>query len=585
METKSSVFLAFQGGGAKGVVHAGALLAVNELGLDIKGVSGTSAGSMIAALIAAGYNGVDLVDPINESHLFETITPKFGIHRATDIFSESAWTWLKRARQMPAALSAIQKKISKLKSLPLLGHLLGKPGAALAASVFLLIIVAYPLAAQIVTVVSIAAWLGAYFLAKRLSRGVSSVVAIRRLIDGAIAHKMGLSKQNVTFRDLADAGGIPLKIVATNVSGECLELFCNDRTPDTPIADAVAASVCLPIIFIPWRFHFRRITETMEFQTAGTFFDGGLMSNLPAWPFDEERLLFPEATTIALGIGATEPKSQEDNAKHWLSSIINAIVSGTGEIHTRAVGKIIKIPLKCELTLLEFDAPISKIYEEVIRSRDQVKRQLRQELTVYPRLMKEATNTLQAAITAILKMYEGRWYSEPLANQTIRVALATQRSGAMNTLSLVYSAGYTHYHPDSRLTLPLSGSFAGAAWKEGSIVATAPFSNDINMHAKDKIWEKIQWVMCIPVYPPSMKLIVPVEGDSAKPPMIGKTGNEIAKTRPFVIVIDGTMPFDDSLENAAEELVECLERIEQSAVKYLQDKKLDQILQGSNSWL
>ncbi|WP_404942478.1 hypothetical protein [Pseudomonas fluorescens] len=31
--------------------------------MDIKGVSGTSAGSIVAALVAGGFNGIDLADP------------------------------------------------------------------------------------------------------------------------------------------------------------------------------------------------------------------------------------------------------------------------------------------------------------------------------------------------------------------------------------------------------------------------------------------------------------------------------------------------------------------------------------------
>ena len=43
------------------------------------------------------------------------------------------------------------------------------------------------------------------------------------------------------------------------------------------------------------------IFRPFEFGSS-LFLDGGLVSNLPAWPFDEERALDPDALTIAVEI-------------------------------------------------------------------------------------------------------------------------------------------------------------------------------------------------------------------------------------------------------------------------------------------
>jgi predicted acylesterase/phospholipase RssA len=53
--SKLVAYLVFQGGGAKGISHVGGLAAVNELKLTIGGVAGTSAGAIVAALVAGGY--------------------------------------------------------------------------------------------------------------------------------------------------------------------------------------------------------------------------------------------------------------------------------------------------------------------------------------------------------------------------------------------------------------------------------------------------------------------------------------------------------------------------------------------------
>lgn len=61
--TARPIFGIFEGGGAKGVAHVGALAACEENGFYFVGVAGASAGAIIATLIAAGLSASDLLDP------------------------------------------------------------------------------------------------------------------------------------------------------------------------------------------------------------------------------------------------------------------------------------------------------------------------------------------------------------------------------------------------------------------------------------------------------------------------------------------------------------------------------------------
>ncbi|URN91721.1 MAG: patatin-like phospholipase family protein [Pseudomonas protegens] len=108
---KSPVFLALQGGGAKGIVHIGGIAALEELNFDIRAVSGTSAGSMVAALIAAGFNSKDLVDPDGKKHFFGT--KLFGKEKGqlkyskpTHLFTRRGWFTIKSAVLLGKALKA-----------------------------------------------------------------------------------------------------------------------------------------------------------------------------------------------------------------------------------------------------------------------------------------------------------------------------------------------------------------------------------------------------------------------------------------------------------------------------------------------
>mgnify|MGYP003305455056 CR=1 FL=1 len=47
--------IALSGGGIRGIAHAGVLKALEDNGIEIEAIGGTSAGSIVAALYAMGY--------------------------------------------------------------------------------------------------------------------------------------------------------------------------------------------------------------------------------------------------------------------------------------------------------------------------------------------------------------------------------------------------------------------------------------------------------------------------------------------------------------------------------------------------
>ncbi len=80
----------FSGGGVKGVALVGAYHAIEERGLQFKRVAGTSAGSIVAALIAARYSSKEILQLIDELDL-----SNFLDSRSTLIPTPVAkWFWL-----------------------------------------------------------------------------------------------------------------------------------------------------------------------------------------------------------------------------------------------------------------------------------------------------------------------------------------------------------------------------------------------------------------------------------------------------------------------------------------------------------
>ena len=72
--------LVLSGGGVRGVAHIGALKALHEMGIRPSLVSGTSAGSIVGAMYAAGHPLDAILDffkntPIFKASRFATLKP------------------------------------------------------------------------------------------------------------------------------------------------------------------------------------------------------------------------------------------------------------------------------------------------------------------------------------------------------------------------------------------------------------------------------------------------------------------------------------------------------------------------------
>jgi NTE family protein len=95
------VFVAFAGGGAKGLVHVGALKALETKNVEFSGVSGTSAGAIVAALKAAGFTADDMADPAAGTTILEKlvlIDPQLAT--APDLFGPGGWARVDGLRRL-----------------------------------------------------------------------------------------------------------------------------------------------------------------------------------------------------------------------------------------------------------------------------------------------------------------------------------------------------------------------------------------------------------------------------------------------------------------------------------------------------
>lgn len=241
----------FEGGGARGFAHVGALRATERRGLSFRAVAGTSIGAIIAALVAAGYRSDELF----------SVDPESG--------EESGLL----ALDLEAILLDPEEyaRVNRLRA-----RFRGKKSGALAGWCLNGFYRTFFLAAMFLPGLSVLA----YVFHRRIlwdlwtRSGAVGSERLREWINEQLALKLGLPRgARVNFKDLP----ISLRVVTTNLSTCNIQVFGPDETPDVEVAHAVSASAAFPFFFRPVR-----IGDHL-------YVDGGLVSNAPAWVLDDVR--------------------------------------------------------------------------------------------------------------------------------------------------------------------------------------------------------------------------------------------------------------------------------------------------------
>lgn len=92
-------------------------------------------------------------------------------------------------------------------------------------------------------------------------------------------HAANKLTENATFADLAAAGGRDLHVFSTDLYTQSLREFSNATSPGVVIAEAVRASMSIPIFFNAWQFPNNNPDDHI-------YVDGGMVYNYPITAFD-----------------------------------------------------------------------------------------------------------------------------------------------------------------------------------------------------------------------------------------------------------------------------------------------------------
>jgi NTE family protein len=489
-------FVAFSGGGAKGIVHVGALKALEERAVQLIGLSGTSAGSIVATLAAAGFKADELINSVSGRTILDALSqidPK--LRRATDLFGGRWWRIKVFRVALAQPVPLLLWLVAGWAIPPLLGWLIWRTEIAHAAFVSLILWALLGL----VLFIGYCAVVGGLADVRRF-RNALAVLLQQKIFPADPA-------QVVRMGNFGREGRPTLKIVSANLSRRSLHLFSPERTPDTPVADAVAASICLPVIFTPWEID------------GEIHVDGGIVSNLPAWPFDEERELDPEALTIAVEIQDTAAITAL-NRFTWPTSAIRTALFGSAELNVRLSGPAEHLALPTQFKLLDFDRSGEAAAAEVRAVAAAAGIWLDKRLLRLPEIYRNACQVTQALVLDGLGITPGGRELDP----RVRVAVARLDRNYVRSLRLSHSVGFED-DTDELMLVPLAGSVAGAAWQERqSLFQTFPFPSErdlpgvSNRLRRKARWPGLVWTLCVPILDEATgapRLLIQIDGNSS----------------------------------------------------------------------
>lgn len=486
LTANTEVFCVFEGGGAKGVAHVGFLKAIDSFkDYETKGFAGTSAGAIIAALAAAGWRGAELFDRIdgkNTSIALDFLNSDFdaNITNLSDFLEKEDWRKLSfiKERLNAANVEESGDPVSDI------GRTVGRyfgwylfaafftctiAGLYLFVSIFVnwpnwiaLILAALSLITLVPAVV-VAVLLK--YLSSRYA-GLASLERPRQLFEALLRKKVdeALRLKNsqptigeVTFSDIQRATGKSLKIVAADLENGNLKLFSNQTTPNTSVSRAVAASAAIPLLFKP--------IEVDERQ----YCDGGIVSNLPAWTFDSERLNNEDCLTITCEVSPPRDLKVSRPSLRGLRLFTRVAVTtlfGGSELNTRGMLRHLPLGAWHSIRMLDFEKSDGQI-ELIVNSEEQAEIQID--------LEKRHRQSIDALHSVIKECIENKG----LSAGSLRVAYtrSVRLVDAPPVAYHLWNCRGFDVHPDKHITLPAEDSFLGKCLgddKEGWFDLTDP---------------------------------------------------------------------------------------------------------------
>lgn len=142
--------------------------------------------------------------------------------------------------------------------------------------------------------------------------GSSFLAWIKKQIAGS-GHGFG---ENPTFTDFKKAGCRDLHVFAADIYTHKVKEFSFEKTPHTIVAEAVRASMSIPLYFNAWQFSNLMPDDHL-------YVDGGMVFNYPLTIFDKDNKANPETIGFMLEDLNGNKKVEKFGYGHWEKYVKN----------------------------------------------------------------------------------------------------------------------------------------------------------------------------------------------------------------------------------------------------------------------
>ncbi len=240
--------LVFEGGGAKGLAFVGALKALEQHGHQARHVIGTSAGSLTALLVAAGYSAEECMNAINEHtpdgrSVFSGFlqTPQFSENTPVN---SSLRRWMETEEDNPLVPNLIEPLIDKI-----INRMMDKD-----------------LTRHLISLVEFGGWYA----------GENLLAYLREKLDSG-----GRNLGGSTLAEFTQKTGRDLSVVASDITSQDMLVLNHHTAPNCPTIWAVRMSMSCPLVWqeVIWRPEWGSYCGA---DISGhKIVDGGLTSNFP----------------------------------------------------------------------------------------------------------------------------------------------------------------------------------------------------------------------------------------------------------------------------------------------------------------
>ncbi len=376
-------YLVFEGGGGKGLIYIGAGRALEELGIlyytkklvnekevtrlspkKIKGVAGTSVGSIAAVLIACGNRPDALQNLLAKNfglHILDRVD--FGI--IPTVYTKENPRYLIQEREMPEEQESLDlfwkhykesenKTASKILKLPVKAlNQLNRRAAANLLKWYL----DYQTKREKKkepeksekSMLNMATTKNAFEKVIHSPDSMNSLKYelgffisefIRKFVDKQIERKCGI--KNCTFKQFYKEFKIDLVITGFNMTRNEVLIFRNDEQwGDLCVADAVRMSVSIPLLFKPVYINYEKgkiLPVDDDLSNGDLIVDGGVGINFPLHVFDEVKSRSSRLNNHVLGfrLKRTVHKSDEETTiADYLSDVFFSLLGMTTELQIR----------------------------------------------------------------------------------------------------------------------------------------------------------------------------------------------------------------------------------------------------------